>query len=332
MSDYVRGGLYVPNGPPVNAGIPTTASNMKFSQYYGATKVFVYTPTLYGYHANYNMRLEAIAAGWDQIAPLHMIVTLAAGAIVYSANTSDYAFTFGGGATYTIFAYTGAGYPATGMNSSAGFPEGSYLEVILNNGSLIVGAGGKGGGSPYVDTNRDPAKGIGSIGGNAVNVDIGSYISGWVSTFGMHFPITSAYPLTSTFKVTNNGTIASGGGGGGAGWVGDVGYWQLAAASAGGGAGYVPGLHGDNSGGTLAPGFTVYEYTGSDGSMYSAGGGAWCQLGASRADAGAGGGWGMAGNSGSGYAWAVGGQPGICVSGSANLVSMTGSGYYGPIN
>ena len=36
LSEYKRGGSYVPNGPTQNNNIPTSNSNIQFSDYYGA--------------------------------------------------------------------------------------------------------------------------------------------------------------------------------------------------------------------------------------------------------------------------------------------------------
>lgn len=38
LSEYLRGGSYVPNGPTANNNIPTTTSVVAMSNYYGATK------------------------------------------------------------------------------------------------------------------------------------------------------------------------------------------------------------------------------------------------------------------------------------------------------
>lgn len=82
---------------------------------------FVFSPVIGSTVTNYNMRNAAIVAGWNQITPLIMSVTVGSGITVGSAGTNDYAFTTG-----------------------VGFPTGSQLSLI-NNGT-IIGAGGRGGG------------------------------------------------------------------------------------------------------------------------------------------------------------------------------------------
>lgn len=68
----------------------------------------------------YNMRTAAIAAGWDQVSPLAMRVTVNSGVSIVTASTDTAAF-----------------------DTGSGFPAGSQL-ILVNNGG-IIGMGGAGG-------------------------------------------------------------------------------------------------------------------------------------------------------------------------------------------
>jgi hypothetical protein len=85
---------------------------------------FIYTHTITANTADYNLRAALISAGWDQVRPVDVTLTIASGVYLFATSTSAYAFT--------------TGFP---------FPSGSILRLI--NHGLIVGRGGQGGaGSP----------------------------------------------------------------------------------------------------------------------------------------------------------------------------------------
>lgn len=81
---------------------------------------FNFTPTISADTMNYNLRAAAVAAGWNQMAPLNATVTINSGVYVGSSTTSGY-----------------------GFDTGAGFPADTTLAVV-NNG-FIVGCGGDGG-------------------------------------------------------------------------------------------------------------------------------------------------------------------------------------------
>ena len=56
---------------------------------------FVFTPTISADTSNYNLRAQAVAAGWDQTLPLLADITVASGVVVSANNTSAYAFDTG---------------------------------------------------------------------------------------------------------------------------------------------------------------------------------------------------------------------------------------------
>lgn len=104
------------------------SSNGKLSAWSNAVtfttiNVFVYNTTIAATTTNYNMRSAAIAAGWNQVVPLQMGVTIAGGVVIGSTTNTNYAF-----------------------DTGAGFPAGSNLTVNIASGAYVVGCGGTGGG------------------------------------------------------------------------------------------------------------------------------------------------------------------------------------------
>lgn len=95
---------------------------------------FVFAPTISSDVSNYNLRSAAVAAGWNQTAPLIATVTINSGIVVSATATGNYAFD-------------------TGIS----FPTGSTL-ALINNG-FIIGMGGVGGnwGSSAASLNGGPA-------------------------------------------------------------------------------------------------------------------------------------------------------------------------------
>ncbi len=100
------------------AGVASGAITL--SNFYGKSSSYTFTSTIASNTANYNLKSAAIAAGWNQTAPLTATVTISGGVYVHSASTGSYAFD-------------------TGVT----FPSGTTLSLI-NNG-VIVGKGGAGG-------------------------------------------------------------------------------------------------------------------------------------------------------------------------------------------
>ena len=119
LSEYYRGGTYVPNGPSQNANIATSGA-INLGSFYGSVRAFTFNQTIAANTNNYNLRAAAIAAGWDQVAPLIANITINSGVIVGSASTGSWAF-----------------------DTGASFPAGSML-ALVNNGT-IQGMGGQGG-------------------------------------------------------------------------------------------------------------------------------------------------------------------------------------------
>jgi uncharacterized Zn-binding protein involved in type VI secretion len=186
---------------------------------------FVFLETILANAANYNIRAQAVAAGWNQIAPLIATITVGPGVIISSAGVGSAA-----------------------MRTGSVFPSGSKL-VLVNNG-YIVGRGGVGGGGTR------SVGFAGSGGGGGAGVVLGAAGAGQIGTNGYgdyngyngqpgtlttggaggaHIDQGGAFNLgygfggngagiggpaleaTYDLTVTNNGTIGGGGGGGGQG-------------------------------------------------------------------------------------------------------------------
>jgi hypothetical protein len=149
---------------------------------------------------NLDLYTAAINAGWNGSRPL--IAVVPPGTIIGSTST---------------------GSPALTIQNS--FPRG----VTLINQGFIVGAGGAGGNSQWINAsinngaaaqpNSTPLSSTGGDGGPALSVSV-------------------------AVTIQNNGIIGGGGGGGGSAIVGDHVYWTLVDGEGGGGAGSVPGSGG----------------------------------------------------------------------------------------
>ena len=111
ISEYYRGGSYTTNN---NGNVPTSGQ-ISLSHFYGGVKQFVFAPTIAADTLNYNIKSQAIAAGWDQSSPVKATITINSGVVVGSSSTSGYSF-----------------------DTGSAFPTGTTLNII-NNGSIIYG-------------------------------------------------------------------------------------------------------------------------------------------------------------------------------------------------
>jgi hypothetical protein len=206
LSEYYRGGgLTTPN----NTGVPTSGA-ISLSNFYGAVKQFAFT--ISSAQTNANLRTLAVAAGWDQSAPV--LATIGAGVYISSNSTGTPALTVdgswpggvqlindgfivgrggngGGGATSTIF--PGIGQPQL-RAGSAGEAGGLALSAgvavsISNNGTIGGGGGGGGGGgSTFGETGGFVAPAAaGGPGGGGIGISSGGTTpstEGWGGQFG----------------------------------------------------------------------------------------------------------------------------------------------------
>lgn len=108
---------------------------------------------------NYNMKTAAINAGWNQVAPLRLTVTVNSGVKIGSTTTAAYAFDTGNGfpvGTEINLVNNGKIYGKGGNGGAIGTPGGAggpaliaRLTLTLTNNDTIGGGGGGGGGGSY---------------------------------------------------------------------------------------------------------------------------------------------------------------------------------------
>jgi hypothetical protein len=204
LSEYYRtNGLVTPN----NTGVPTSGA-ISVANFYGAVRQFAFA-IVSNATTTQNLRTLAVAAGWDQAAPvvatINSGVTLRGNAGAGAANSSSVV--------------------AFGANSRPGAAGGTALVVngswpggvsLINNGTVNGGGGGGGGGGSTA------AGGAGGAGGTGILVSV-------------------------ALSITNNSAIGGGGGGGagistgggGGNWEGiDGGPGGVGTSTAGGAGGF----------------------------------------------------------------------------------------------
>lgn len=197
---------------------------------------YVWTPTISADVTNWVLYSQAIAAGWDGVAPLDAIVTVGSG-IVLSANSTS----------------------AYGFDTGSGFPVGTSLKLIMPG--YVCGMGGDGG-----------ANAVGSNGGpalraqHAITIDAlgGSIGGGGGGGGGGSFGVGGGGGRTGRTNSAGGGgafpgaagTFASGGNGGNGGGLGGTngqgGHGGSSAGGGGGGWGAAGGMgnNGQFAGGT----------------------------------------------------------------------------------
>lgn len=245
--------------------------------------------------ANVNIKDILLSLGWNGTTPLTTTVRILAGVTVTSNSTSTYAFE------------TGSGYPVG-------------ASIILINDGTIVGRGGNGGNSVWIEP-LSTSNNNGSAGGPGARIQVAT-------------------------SITNNGILAGGGGGGGAGGNTklasgtDISYRSMGGSGGGGvalGAGGVTikaSLSGEPGGGGK-----YYGANGSDATLSKNGSGGNGGRGAGKG--GNGGSYGAAGqHGGSGYNYAAdyatdggsGGAAGACLSGVSLVTWVLQGNTYGSIS
>jgi hypothetical protein len=300
LSQFYRGGSIVAD-ISVNTNVPTSGV-IRFSNFYNATNVFVFTQTISGSVNNYNLRNAVIAAGWNQVMPVITTLTINSGVVIGSSSTGSYSF------------------------STGAFPVGS-ITTIFNNG-VILGRGGNGGfGSSYGDPFGTPpaSAGSGSNAGPAMliatptNIHNNNVIAGGGGGGGG-----GAFGAANRLGVNHYAHGAGGGGGGGRGTANSsggsvannngTGTVTVNTQPVAGGTGSSGGAGGGGGGGTI-------QTMGGDG-VYLTGYGGAGGSGGGYASTGGGGGGGSAVGSGASIVTnspGSGGAPG-------NAVVLTGSG------
>ena len=214
------------------------------------SKEFAFTVTIATNTQNYNLKTAAIAAGWDQVAPLIASITINTGITVGSSSTATYAFDTG--ATFpidTTLALTTIGTGRIlgkggqgGANGTSGTAGGPALHVqaaisITNNGTIGGGGGGGGNGEGVNNGAGSYATGGGGGGGagNSIGLAGGTGSNGTATTGGAGGPRgTSAGMLGGVGGA--GGNLGSGGTSGGSGANAPIATYPASGGGAGGAA------------------------------------------------------------------------------------------------
>jgi hypothetical protein len=210
---------------------------------------FAFNATISASTNNYNLKTAAIAAGWNQVAPLVATLTINGGVVVGSTSVSTAA-----------------------LNSGTTFPVGSRI-TLVNNGT-IKGKGGDGTSCRWVSASSGywAANGGGEAGGTALKTTIPTTVTnnGVIAGGSGGGAFIGGY---ATGGVDYGGAAGGGGAGavvGGAASLTHEIYGSLAASAAGtattGGAGSTYTAITGPSGGALGT-------AGGDGTYYTFGGG-----------------------------------------------------------
>lgn len=173
---------------------------------FSRASAFLFSRTISATTTNYNLRAAAVAAGWNQLAPLIAEISIGAGIVVGSTSTGAYAF-----------------------DTGASFPAGSRLSLVIGNGAYVVGAGGAGGGGAGGPALRAQyplsVTSVGTIGGGGKGGSIyyssqvsGAYAgggggAGYFAGAGQGGN-TNGSPFISASVSGAGGTLTSGGAGG----------------------------------------------------------------------------------------------------------------------
>ena len=208
MSEYYRGAGYVTGN---NTTVPTSGA-ISVSNFYGTKREFAFTITT-SYTTTQDLRTLAIAAGWDEAAPV--VATIASGVTIQGAAGAG---AINSNGTNNVPGSDGS----TGLTITGSFPAGVSL---INNGTVYGGGGGGGGGG------GTGGGGSGGAGGAALLVSVPVIITN-NSVFGG-----GGGGGAGNNAWGSGGIVRSGGGGGGGaiyGEGGDGGIWPGINGGAGG--------------------------------------------------------------------------------------------------
>lgn len=212
---------------------------------------FVWRPTISADATNYNLKAQALAAGWDGVVPLDAEVTVNSG-IVLSANaTSQYGFDTGSGFPVGttlklimpgyVCGMGGAGGAystgATGKNGGPALRAQHAISIDAAGGVIAGGGGGGGGSSSYQMGGGGGRSGRTNSSGGA---DTYPGASGTFSSGGKGGAWSGGAAGGTTGPGANGGGYsAAGGGGGGWGSSGGAGFDSPSRAGGAGGAAVV---------------------------------------------------------------------------------------------
>lgn len=307
LSEYKRGGSLVPNST-ANNSIPTTNSDIQFSDFYGAQDtIFVTLPSTNLKEIDITSSYAQSQFGWSSGTPL--VITFPSGIWVWSDNRSKAAVRIRNlGVPITINNYAkiigrggnGGGEVSTNnfYNAQSGGPaiisDSPSLTINNYSGAFIAGGGG-GGGAAYGSGGGGGAGG--GTGGRVYSDEGGSYAGGAGGAIGQSG--------SRGVGLDNRGGFGGGAGGEGGSNL-DRGKDDNYEGAGGGGGRILPG-----SGGTGANG---------GGGAGGSGGNAGTSVGGT--NAGGGGGWGASGGSAS----RSGGSGGRAVKWNSTRGSVSNSG------
>lgn len=293
LSEYYRGGTYVPNST-TTATIPTSGA-ISVSNFYSTSNTQEFTISTN--QTNLDLRTYVDGLGYNGLA--NVVVTINAGVYVYATSTANAALTVGATFPAAVTIINNGyimGMGGVGGSASAGSAGGTALRVYVNttvtNNSYIAGGGGGGGGGYYTYSNSPgyvPYLGGGGGAGGAAG-GAGGNVGGVAGGAGGAVGASGSNGAAFNAAGTNN--FGFGGGSGGGGGCGtDNGRSTGPGGGSGGGAGRIlPGTGG--SGGSSK----FSSYGGAGGSAGAAGGAG--APGGLATGAGGGGGWGATGGTG----------------------------------
>ena len=318
ISEYVRGGSLVPNGPSANANIPTSTSNIQWSDFYGAVNEVDLSQALTPVTINGEDTAKQITV--SNYINSGGILTIPSSLWVWTDSTSTAALIIDIPCTIKnsgkIIGQGGNGGNGRSLGTAGGpaikINSGVTGVIIINNSGAYI-AGGGGGGSGYENGGGSSGGGGGGAGGGSGGEPTTIAGSGGGGAGGV-INAAGADGADRGGLIAGNLRTVTGGGGGGSGGAGGYQVYDAFGSEGGGGGRILPGVGG--AGSQYKQGATVYA-TGPAG---ASGGDAGANANSS---GGAGGGWGAAG--GSGYAGA-GGAGGAAISDSGVTYTLTNNG------
>jgi chitinase len=189
---------------------------------------FVFAPGISGLQNTYDLRAQAVAAGWDQVRPLNATLTITATGSLYSSSTTPALTVSGSFPTYSKLTINNAGviYGKAGTGGAGGTYTGTVtgqaggnggnainatVAITINNTGTIAGGGGGGGGGGSGHSNTATYEGGGGGGGGAATFPGLTGGAGGVGGSNAGLGSTTPTAPSGTAGTTAIGTGGSGG-------------------------------------------------------------------------------------------------------------------------
>lgn len=219
LSEYYAGGANVPAGTSGTNGAVPSSGTISIANFYGTQKVApTFTFSISAHQDRANLRSLAVAAGWNQSAPV--VATLTGGYYIYSTTTQAALTIDGswpGGVTFVNNGYVmglggnGGGYlgtptPATNNVGQTAGSDAIALGVscTIQNNSYIGGGGGGGGcGGIYYNAGGGAGGGTGGVYTDGSGVVYAGGVGGGIGSAG-----------GDGQRVSSTNGLGGGGGGG----------------------------------------------------------------------------------------------------------------------